>query len=116
MGHLLGGGDRTDDLCALYKLVAVAVVAVAVGVHERRDVDAGKRSGHRIEHCPGEREVEQGVDEEGLIPVDDQAGIAPTPPTVGLHPRVIVATEIEEAMLVRASTELQHERHRSLRT
>ena len=62
-----------------------------------------------------EWEIEKGVDQECLVPVHDQAGVRPSPATVGLEPGVIAATEVEETVFERVRTEA-HVEHRSLRT
>ena len=59
--------------------------------------------------------TEEGVDEKGLVAVDDQAGVTPTPTPVGLHPHVIITTQIKKTIFIKTNTELQHNRHRNLR-
>ena len=64
LGHLVGGRRRGDDLGAVDELVAVAVIAVGVGVDDGVD-RRGRRVGRqRLEHLGGEAQVEQRVDEQ----------------------------------------------------
>ncbi len=89
--------ERGDDLGAVDELVAVAVVAVGVGV------DHGARSaplaviGHRVQHRRRQAEVEQRVDQQRRAVTDDETGVAPPPTTVGLE-----VGEAPVAELVRA--------------
>ena len=84
--HLRGRPPRGDDPPVAEQLVAVAVVAVGVGVDDGPDLDARCGGAHGGEHLGGELEVEQRVDEERVAAIDDQTGVAPAPPTVGLQP------------------------------
>ena len=64
LGHLVRCGRGGDDLGAVDELVAVAVVAVGVGVDQRGDRGGVGDRRHRLEHPPGEAQVEQRVDEQ----------------------------------------------------
>ena len=99
---------RGDDVGAGDELVAVAVVAVGVGVHHGADGRGRRRHGAElVEHLLGERQVEQRVDEQRRVAVGDQPGVRPAPPAVGLEvgpepvahlvgaPRVAPSAEVE---------------------
>ena len=84
--HLPRAGRRGDDLGAGHQLVAVAVVAVGVRVHERADPRGRGRHGPQVlEHPSGEGEVEQRVDEQRCVAVGDEPGVRPAPAAVGLQ-------------------------------
>ena len=84
--HLARAGRRRHDVGAGHELVAVAVVAVGVGVHDRADRRGRRRHGPQVvEHLLGEHEVEQRVDEQRRVAVGDQAGVRPAPAAVGLE-------------------------------
>ena len=70
-------------------------------VDERRHRGGSRDRRHRIEHRRGEAEIEQRVDEERDAVADDQTGVAPTPPAIGLQVRVQAVTDLVEAERVR---------------
>ena len=75
-----------DDLGAVEQLVAVAVVAVGVGVDDRRrSARSGERPPSRRACAAVRSQVEQGVDQQRRAVADDQAGVAPSPAAVGLQ-------------------------------
>ena len=85
----------------LDQLVAVAMVAVGMGVHEHVDRRRRRRRpAQRVEHLGREHEVEEGVDEQRLVAVDDEAGVTPSPPAVrleiGEQPVTDLVHDIEE--------------------
>ena len=82
--HLLGGGRGGDDLGVGDQLVAVAVVAVGVGVDDGGDRRRPCRALERLEHLGGQAEVEQRVDEQRRTVADDETGVAPAPRPVTL--------------------------------
>lgn len=64
LGHLVSRRLGRDDLRRLEQLVAVAVIAIGMGVEQGGDRrSCGERS-HRVEHLLGELQVEQRVDQQ----------------------------------------------------
>ena len=99
--HLPCAGRRGDDLGAGDELVAVAVVAVGVGVHERADPSGRRGHGPQVvEHPGGEREVEQRVDEQRRVAVGDEPGVRPAPAAVGLQVGPDAVADLVGAALV----------------
>ena len=100
--ELGGGARRRVDLGARREeLVAEAVVAVAVRVHRRVDRAALGDAAHRVEHVPGELEVEERVDEQRRAVGRDQPRVAPAPAAVGLQVGIEPVPELVEPPLVR---------------
>jgi len=63
--HLSGACPRRDDARAREERIAVAVVAVGVGVDQRPDaLRRGNRGAHRVEHLPRQSQVEERVDQQ----------------------------------------------------
>ena len=89
----------------MQQFVAIAVVAVAVSVDQRCDRDARKRRLESVEHRLRQRHVVERVDQQRFVAVDDQAGVRPSPTTVGLEPRVAALADITEAGDVRVRPE-----------
>src|SRR3546814_5056124 len=78
---------RTDTLFPYTTLFrSKGMIAVGVRVHQRTD-PGGRGDGiaHGRQHLAGQLQIEERVDEQGLVAVDDKAGIAPAPATVGLN-------------------------------
>ena len=97
--HLLGAGARSDDLGAGDQLVAERVVAVGMGVDQAADrLRRRHRGAHPPQHLAGQRQVEQRIDQQGLVAVDDQPGIAKTPAAVGLQPGKAAVAEVVQAL------------------
>ena len=88
-------GLRGHHARALDQLVAVAVVAVRVGIDEGSDALC-RRLGpaHRLEHCRGELQIEERVDEQRFAGVDHETRVAPTPGTIRLEPSIDPVPEI----------------------
>ena len=100
--HQLGGRGGGEDLDVPRgdELVAVDVVGIRVGVHQRPEgVGVGDRP-DPVEHLPGQREVEQRVDHQRGARPRDQAGVAPAPAAVGLQPGVAALAEVVESSAV----------------
>ena len=94
------------------QLVAEAVIAVRVGVHERVDPRRRRHRGaHRREHLGRERQVEERVDEQRGLAVDHEPGVAPSPGAVGLEPREAAGAEVVQSPRVRS----RHAAHRLVR-
>jgi hypothetical protein len=65
--EVLHAARGSDDFGAVDLGIAVAVVPVAVGVHQGPDIFGGSGGvAHRHQHVPGECSVEEGVDEQRL--------------------------------------------------
>ncbi len=96
LAHLVGGRRRGDDLGAVDELVAVAVVAVGVGVDHRADRRRARVVGHRLQHRLREAEVEQRVDEQRRPVTDDEPGVAPAPPAIALEVGEAPVAELTE--------------------
>ena len=112
LGHLVRGGGRGDDLGTDdADLVAVAVIAVGMGVHQRADRALRCELRHRVEHRRGEIEVEQRVDEQRRTVADDQAGVAPSPAAIGLQ-----VGEAPVAEFVQTVRVARRRRHRCILT
>ena len=112
VGEFVRRGQRRDDLRVGDEFVAVAVVAVGVGVDERPDVVGGGLGGaHGLEHIRRERHVEEGIDQQRLALGDDEAGVAPAPAAVGLDPGVTAGSEIVQTVFERSDSQ----RHRTSR-
>ena len=91
----------SDDLGALYELIAEHVVAVGMGVDELVDVARGRNGvAHRLEHLRGKRQVEQRVDKQSLVAVRDQSRVAPPPRAVRLQIGETTATEIMQSLRI----------------
>src|SRR3546814_18441825 len=73
--------DWSSDVCSSD---LKGMIAVGVRVHQRTD-PGGRGDGiaHGRQHLAGQLQIEERVDEQGLVAVDDKAGIAPAPATVG---------------------------------
>src|SRR5450631_2290942 len=70
---------------AFHKLVAKDVISIGVGVDQ--NVDVSRRWDcirNRGQNVTGQKEAEKRVNEQALIAVDNEAGIAPAPGTVRL--------------------------------
>ena len=106
LGHLRGGALGGHDQRVTHQLVAIAMVAVGVGVHERVDPPGGgDGAAHLGEHALREGEVEKRVDEQRRLAVDDETGVAPTPATVGLKVGVeTIAHFVQTHAVARAHT------------
>ena len=112
VGEFVRRGQRRDDLRVGDEFVAVAVVAVGVGVDERADVvGRGLGGAHGLEHIRRERHVEQGIDQQRLALRDDQSGVAPAPAAIGLDPGVTAGSEVVQTALERPDSQ----RHRTSR-
>ena len=102
VGHLVGGRRRGHDLdvgsTTDHLAIAVAVVAVGVGVDHRVDRRAARHRRHRVEHRRGQLEIEQRVDEQRLPVADDQPGVAPSPTAVGLQVREAAVAEFVQSV------------------
>ena len=100
MAHGLDGELVGDDLGAAATFVAIAMVAIVMGVDDGSD--RRRRLGfglaHGCQHLAGQRHVEQRVDQEGLAAVDDQAGVRPAPAAIGLQPGIAAIAEIVQAL------------------
>ena len=97
--HLLGAGARSDDLGAGHELVAESVVAVGVGVDQATDRPGRRHRGaHLPQHLAGQFEVEQRIDQQCLVAIDDQSGIAEAPAAVGLQPGETAVAEVVQAL------------------
>jgi len=59
----------------------------------------GSRDGfaHGVQHLLGEFQVEEGVDQQGRLAIDDEAGVTPAPGAVGLQVGVDGVAEIVQA-------------------
>ena len=81
---------RRNDLGTLDQLVTVAMIAVRMCVDEHVNRLRRTRLGgrHGFQHVAGERLVEKRVDDERLVSIHDQTGVAPPPSAVGLQPGV----------------------------
>ena len=99
MLHVLERSLGGQDARALHELVAERVVTIAVRIEECADlVGLWHSLAHAIEHLARELEVEQRVDKQRVIAVDDQAGVAVAPASVGLEPRVAAVAEIVQTL------------------
>src|SRR5262249_46399157 len=65
-----------------------------------RDLRRRADLGHRLEHRPGELEIEQRVDQQRCAIADHEAGVAPAPAAVGLQVRVTLVSELVEPAYV----------------
>ena len=101
LGHLVGGGARGHDLGAVHELVAVAVVAVGMGVHHgARSAPTGWRR-PSTSSIAAVRRRSNSVSTSSDDPVaDDQAGVAPAPPTVRLEVGEAPVAELVQPVLV----------------
>ena len=99
-GHLVGGRRRRDDLGSVHELIAVAVIAVGMGVDQRANGRGAGEGRERIEHLLSEPQVEQGVDEQRRTVTHHQAGIAPPPTAVGLEVGQAAIAQLVHADLV----------------
>ena len=70
---------------ALDQLIAERVIAVVMSVDQRADAGWWPEFERRMSAsiCGGELEVEQRIDQQGLIAVGDETGVAPSPGAVG---------------------------------
>jgi hypothetical protein len=84
-----------DDRGAFDELVAVAVVAVVVGVDDLADGEVGDRPDGR-EEVAGEVQVEEGVDQDRFVVADDEPGVRPAPASIGLEERVRAVTDLDQ--------------------
>ncbi len=99
MVELLGAAGRGDDLGVLDQLVAPDVVGVGVGVDHLADILRRRRGvAHDVEHFLGQGDGEQGVDQQGLLAVDDQPGVRPAPAAVGQEIGEQPVTDIVQAL------------------
>ena len=99
--HFVGAVFRCDDDGALDKLIAIGVVAVRMGVHQRVD-RYSTRCGiaHRGQHIGGQRQIEQGVDQQRFIAIRDQPGIAPAPAAIGQQIGKSAVSDLVQAFCV----------------
>ena len=100
VAHLLGRRLGGDDVGPFHQLVAVAVVAVGVGVDQRADGRAAGQPAHRVEHRGRQVQVEQRVDQQRFALTHDQAGIGPPPAPVGLQVGEAAVGHLEEALRI----------------
>ena len=65
-----------DDFCVRTTAIAVAMVAIVVGVHNHIDI-LGRlgRVGIGRQHVAGQRHVKKRVDNQRLIIINNQAGV-----------------------------------------
>ena len=106
--HLVRGGHRADDLGLIQQLVAIAVVAVGVGVDQCDDGRGASVVGHRLQHPRRQRQVEQRVDQQRRAIADDQTGVAPAPTTVGLQVCMAPIGNLVQTPFVRRCGHLAH--------
>jgi hypothetical protein len=91
-----------DDFRVGDERVPIAVVAVAVRVDDGLNaIRGGGRATHRREHLGRDLLVEQRVDQQALIPVRDQPGIAPPPRPRQLRIRIDPIPELMQLLLNR---------------
>ena len=68
-------------------------------IDDRPDAFGGRcRSPHRIEHLLRDLQVEERVDEERLVTIDDQPGVAPAPRARQLRVRENAVPEIVQCL------------------
>jgi hypothetical protein len=98
-----------DDLGPLAAGIAEAVVAVVMAVDQHVDVRRRLRLGgfHGRQHVAGQGNVEQGVDQQGLVAIDDQAGVGPAPAAVRLQPGVAAVAKIVQSLRVGEAAKTQ---------
>ena len=85
-GIFVGAGATRDDVGALNELIAESMVAIGMRVDQLLD-PSRRRDGvaHGREHFRGQRQIEQGIDQQRLIATYDQARVAPTPRSIRLQ-------------------------------
>ena len=70
-----------------------------MGVDQAADRPGGRHGGaHLAQHLAGQFEIEQGIDQQGLVAIDDQPGIAETPAAVGLQVGKAAGAEVVEPL------------------
>lgn len=101
LGHFRGGCGGGDDPGAGNQLVAVAVVAVRVGIDQRADCVGSRLGGaHGPQHAVGKREIVQGIHQQGLLPVDNQSRVAPAPGSARGQPGIHAIAQCLQAVFI----------------
>ena len=86
VGHFFGAGLRGNDGGLRQAAVAIAVIAVGVGVHQLPNVRGGGNGGaHGLKHALRQGAVVERIDEERCVPVGDQPRVGPAPAAVRLE-------------------------------
>lgn len=92
------GNQLVEGARSLDQLIAKGVVAIGMGVDQGPNLRAGRHGGaHGLEHLCRHLQVKQGVDQQGLTRVFDQAGIGPAPTAVGHQISIVATAQIVQA-------------------
>ena len=99
--HLLRRRTGCDDLRALDKRIAEAVIPVRVGVDELPDPPGRTGLGalHGVQHLAREPQVEERVDEQRFVAVDHEPGVTKAPGSIGLEIGVEPAADFLQPLL-----------------
>ena len=101
VGHFLGAGLRGNDGGLRQAAVAIAVIAVGVGVDQLFDVRSGGNGrAHGLKHALRQGAVVERIDEERCVPVSDQPRVGPAPAAVGLEVGPASAAQVAQALLI----------------
>ncbi|MEJ0044706.1 MAG: hypothetical protein WDM81_21900 [Rhizomicrobium sp.] len=92
-----------DDL-AVEAAIAVAVIAIVMGVDQRADFRR-RRPGEAVQHRARMRGIEHRVDQQRLAAIRHQPGIGEAPAAVGLQIGEGTGPEIDHAGLIRCLAE-----------
>ena len=77
------------------------MIGVGVGIDELIDIDSCRRCiAHGVEHFLGQADGEQGIDQQGLVAIDDEASIAPPPTAIGQQISEQVVADVVQTLFV----------------
>ena len=84
--HFGGTGFGSDDFGMPAQAIAVAMIAIGMGVDNGADIIRTNTGsiGHDAQHVAGQAGIEQCINQQGLTTVRDQTGIGPAPSAIGL--------------------------------